>query len=252
MIYNPYLFWWNPIPELDLRPPTIYAFLNSIVNYDSEVKTKISDLAKIGRTEIFDFEYPLTNNMTKEFFETQILNHYMMRRIGFETMTAFKLQLNCKLNEIMPVYNRMFDALEDWNIFDSEVTERIGEDIGNSESTSNSNTKMVTASSTSSSGTEDRRRSDTPQSELENVRDGSYVTNYEYNQNSNNSNDSSDSTGTNESSGTNKDHKNYSETIRRSPTASEKIAIYNQMQTNIFSIFRLIYNELDSLFYGIV
>lgn len=250
-MYNPYLFWLKSIPEIDLRPPTIYSFLNSIVNYGKEEKSKISELAKEGRSEIFDFDYPLTSNLTKEFFETQILKHYMMRRIGFETMTAFKLQLDCKLNEIMPIYNKMFDLLENWDIFGDETTERIGEDIGNSESTSNSNTKMVTASETNSSGTEDRRRSDTPQSELENVRDGSYVTNYEYNTNSNNSNDSSDSTGTNESSGTNKDHKNYTETVRHSPTASEKIAMYNNLQTNIFSIFGLIYKDLDSLFYGI-
>lgn len=263
MNYNPYLFWWNPIPEIDLRPPTIYSFLNSIVNYGKVEKTKITDLAKEGRSEIFDFEYPLTSNLTREFFETQILKHYMMRRIGYETMTAFKIQLDCKLNEIMPLYNRMFDLLENWDLFGSEITTRVGED--NLQSTNSQNTKTENASKTnlnttstsSSSGTEDRRRSDTPQNELQNVRDGSYVTNYEYNTNSNDSNDSSvsnetnEATGKNETSGTGTDKKNYNETISHSPTASEKIALYNNLQTNIFSIFGLIYKELDSLFYGI-
>lgn len=251
MIYNPYLFWWNPIPEIDLRPPTIYSFLNSIVNYGKEEKTKISDLANLGRSVIFDFEYPLSSNLTREFFETQILKHYMMRRIGFETMTAFKIQLDCKLNEIMPLYNKMFDLLENWDLFGQEITTRIGEDNSESTNKQNSKTGMTTSSETSSSGIEDRRKSDTPQSELQNVKDGSYVTNYEYNTNSNDSNDSSVSNGTNETAGSGTDKKNYNETITHTPTASEKIAMYNNLQTNIFSIFTMIYKDLDSLFYGI-
>lgn len=115
--------WWGiPLfyPKLPADynlPPTLFSLLNSIVNYDKEEdeQVKIKNLAKEGREEIFDFEYPLTEHITKEEFETMILNNYLMRRIGYDTLTAFKIALNVKLNSIMPLYNKMFDSLEDWN-----------------------------------------------------------------------------------------------------------------------------------------
>ena len=40
-------------------------------------------------------------------------------------ITAFKIALNVKLNEIMPVYNKMFDFLDGWDLFnDGEKTIR--------------------------------------------------------------------------------------------------------------------------------
>ena len=96
-LYNPY-FWQPNIPDINLNPPTLYSLLESIVNYGKDDKTKIKALAKVGRSEIFDFDYDLTDRLTREEFETHILNHYLMRRIGFETLTAFKIQLNCKIN----------------------------------------------------------------------------------------------------------------------------------------------------------
>ena len=39
------------------KPPTLYAIMNSIANYDAEEKTKIRNLAKATRAKIFDFDY---------------------------------------------------------------------------------------------------------------------------------------------------------------------------------------------------
>ena len=116
-IDNNYFLPFPFIPSNCEKPPTIYTILESIVNYGKDEKTKIKDLAKEGRTTIFDFDYPLTNKISKQDFECMILNHFLMRRIGFETVTAFKIQLNVKINEIMPVYNKMFDAISNWDIF---------------------------------------------------------------------------------------------------------------------------------------
>ena len=206
-------------------------------------KVKISDLAKEGHTKIFDFSYPLSNYVNKDNFEIMILNKFLQRRIGFETFTAFKIQLNVKLNEIMPKYNKLFDALENWDIFlDGELTTREGFE----NNTANSENEINNTSENTTENIADLRSSNTPQNQLQNVRDGSYVTNYDYNTNTANSNDVSTTRGTTNSKNVN----NYSETIKRSP--ADKIQIFKEMQENINSIYTLIFNDLEELFYSLV
>lgn len=246
MIYNDYLIsmFYPPIlPTNNYNPPTIYSILESIVNYGKDDKTKIKDLAKVGRSEIFDFDYPLTDNIKKEDFETMILNRFLMRRIGFETLTAFKIQLNVKLNEIMPMYNKMFDAIENWDILnDGEITEKSGTDDRNIDTTNT----LRNSSTTNNSEISDRRNSELPQSQLANVRDGSYVTDYNYDTNSSNSSDSSNSEGFSNS----KDNNVYNEVIKRSP--ADKISIYKEFQENLKSVYTLIFKDLDCLFFQLL
>ena len=223
------------IPNDNPKPPTIYALLNSIVNFGKDEQVKISELAKNGRSKIFDFTYPLTNNISKEDFECMILNHYMMRRIGFDTLTAFKLQLYVKLNEIMPVYNKLFDALENWDIFnDGEVIER---DLTDNRTIDNTN--KINSKSDSKS---DRRFSEMPRNQLENIEDGSYLTDYNLDKN----NDNSETNGESKT----KDDNIVKEIIKRSP--SDKIAIYKELIENRNNIYSMIFKDLDNLFYQLV
>ena len=246
MMYNNYCypFLFPCIPTMINLPPTVYSLLESIVNYGKDEKTKIKNLAKEGRTTFFDFDYPLTNNITKEQFETMILNKFIMRRIGYDTLTVFKLQLNVKLNSIMPIYNKMFDALENWNIFnDGEVTTETGTD--ERQTTNTTQNTLSNSSTTQSSSTSDRRNSELPQDQLENLRDGSYVGNYNYDTDTATGTDSSTSNGTATASGT--DNNEYTKEIRRSP--ADKIAIMKEMQENINSIYEMIFKDLECLFY---
>jgi hypothetical protein len=246
-IDNNYFLLYPTIPTICEKPPTIYSILDSIVNYHKEDKQKMKDLAKFGRTYIFDFDYPLTDNISKKDFECQILNRFLMRRIGFDTVNLFKIQLDVKLNEIMPMYNKMFDSLENWNIFnDGEKTERDGYD--NRITTNQSNTNTTANNTTNDSNTSDRRNSDTPQNKLEDVRDGSYVTDYNYDTNTASSN--SNSTGTSQNNSNTHDDNTYHETIKH--TNANKIEIMKQMQQDIKSIYTLIFNDLDCLFYQLV
>ena len=215
------------------KPPTIYALLNSYVNYDKEEseQVKISELASEGRSMVFDFSYPLSSHINKEEFETIILNHYMMRRIGFDTLTAFKLALNVRLNAIMPIYNKMFDMLDGWDLF------KDGEEV--SRTIIDSNVSDLT-SQTSGYDVTDIRSSKTPQGQLENIRNADYVTDYNYNQTNNNVNANSKNT----SNGTS------TETIKRSP--ADKIRIYTELLKNRESIYDLLFKELDKLFYALI
>ena len=247
------------IPANCEKPPTVYTILESIVNYGKDNKTKIKNLAKEGRTTIFDFDYPLTDKISKEDFECMILNHFLMRRIGFDTVTAFRIQLNVKLNEIMPLYNKMFDAIENWNIFDDgEITERTGTDnrtIDNTSNTKNNTSNILNNSSnTTTEEISDRRNSELPQNQLSSLRDGSYVSNYNYDQNNGKSNVNSFSNGSSNSNTDNrsntKDNNIYQEIIKKSP--SDKIAIYKEFQENLKSIYGMIFKDLECLFYQLI
>lgn len=239
--YNYFMCYPFLPPNCD-KPPTLYSILNSIVNGDKEDTddyAKIKDLPILARSRVFNFNYPLSNNVSRETFETMMLKHFLMRRIGYETFTAFQIALDSKLNEKMPLYNKMFDSLIDWNIFnDGETITRTGGD------TSNTTNSLTNSSTTSTTDTSDRRSSDTPQSQLENVQNASYVTNYSY--------DTSSATGSDNSTsnGSSQNNKTYNETITKTP--NNKIKILMEMQKDIDSIYTLIFKDLDELFYGIV
>lgn len=204
------------------KPPTLYAIMNSIANYDAESKTKIRNLAKATHDKIFDFEYPLSSEINKEDFECQILNHFIMRRIGQETFTAFQLFLENKLNEILPYYNIMFDALSDYNLFnDGEVITRDRTDNGTSSLNSTNVVKTKFA--------------EYPMNQLTDIDDGKYVTN----QTTNN--------GTNGSSGTSSNATHETETRSN----LDKMDLYQKYLQTKNSIMTMIYKDLDILFYGL-
>ena len=221
--------FWSYVNNVSNKPPTLYFLLESIVNYGKDDKTKIKDLAKEGRSRIFNFDYPLTDKINKEDFEVNIINHYLTRRIGAETFTLFQINLKAKLNEIMPFYNKMFDSIDGIDLL-NDVTTRTGNDNSNTSNSLENN----------STTTSDKRYSDTPQNNLQNVKDGAYVTEYNFDTNIDNSN----------SEGSSENTRNYTETITKSP--SNKIDKLKTLQYEIKSVYTLIYKDLDDLFYGLL
>lgn len=204
-------------------PPTLYSIMNSLANYEED-KTKIRDLASATHDKIFDFYYPLSENIDRKDFECMILNKFIRRRIGFETMTAFKIALEVKLNEILPMYNKLFDMLEGWDLFsDGERISTMTKEVGESSVNNNAST------------TTDNRYSDTPQGHLEEVQDGTYISQYTYNQGNSNSTTSGN------------DERNKTEIKTRTP--ADKIKIYKEFIENRNSIMSMIFNDLECLFY---
>ena len=245
--YDYYGLFYPRIPIADMRPPTLYSILESVVNYEKEVPTKINNLAKEGRGKIFDFDYPLTSNITKEEFECMILNHFLMRRIGFETVLSFKIQLNVKLNEIMPMFNKLFDLIYDENGF-GEITKRKGFDNRVVDNTSNTTNEMTNISNTNHQNISDRRGSDTPQNELDNIRQGKYVTEYHYDTDNSNSEDTSTSNGTSQNKTNTKDNNNYEENISK----INMLEVFSKLNEEIKNVYSMIFKELDCLFYQLV
>lgn len=245
--YDYYGLFYPRIPVTDMRPPTLYSILESVVNYEKEVPTKINNLAKEGRGKIFDFDYPLTTNITKEEFECMILNHFLMRRIGFETVLSFKIQLNVKLNEIMPMFNKLFDLIYDENGF-GEITKRKGFDNRVVDNTSNTTNEMTNVSNTKHQNISDRRGSDTPQNELDNIRQGKYVTEYHYDTDNSNNEDTSSSNGISQNKTNTKDNNNYEENISK----INMLEVFSKLNEEVKNVYSMIFKELDCLFYQLV
>lgn len=235
-------------------PPTVYALLNSYVNYNKPENehVKIKDLARTGRNLFFDFDYPLSSHVTKADFETLILNHFLMRRIGYETVTAFNIALSVKINEIMPYYNKLLDALSGWDILNDGYS--LIRETRNNNSTETSSTGTNTSSdnnttSDSNSSTSDLRFSDTPQNQIQDVRDGKYITSYNYNQNAGSGSTSSTSSSTSSSSTSSDGESTSTGYESTTKTAENKIGIYTEFLQNREKIYTMIFKELDSLFY---
>jgi hypothetical protein len=196
----------NDFLNQNMKPIRLYRLLQSICNFDTDEIVSTYNLAKVGRIKIFDFDYPLTDKIDKEQFEVNILNHFMNRRIGFETPTAFKISLNAKLNEIMPSYNKLFDMLDGWDLIKDgeEITKTTTRDYDEKADYEKKNTGTDTMANTgtntinntgtnimSNTGTDtnvetgkitdDNRSSDMPQSDIGNVQDADYLTRYTLN-----------------------------------------------------------------------
>lgn len=238
--------------------------MNSICNFgkDNEEHISLRKLAENSREKIFDFDYPLSEKVDKKQFEINILNKFMKRRIGTESFTDFKIELEVKLNEIMPKYNKMFDSFIDWDLFKSgEEIKHTLESIENgTENTLSSATSELNNTSTNTTNNETNNTSrnsfsDTPENQIQDVENGTYLTDYrkivENNTNDVTSNDTSKSTGTNENQAntTRNNNNNLTETTLRSQ--HDLMNLYLQMQDNINNIYTLIYNDLSSLFYGL-
>ena len=236
-------------------PLTLYSILESYVNYGKSASdtAKIKDMWTVGRNYLFDFQYPLSVE-TKENFEHNIINHYLMRRINYETVNLFKIMLENKLNEIMPKYNILFSKLDGWDIFKADTTSREYKDSG---ITSNSTTQHNTVSgSTTSNGSSensgDSAYSDTPQSQITDIADNSYISEYKKTSSSGTTdmtttnNNSSDNSGVESGTST----KDISETVNR--TVTNTLDVYLKFQEEYNNIYTMIYKDLDCLFYGLV
>lgn len=283
MLYNCCIDYFSYIDE----PPTLFSLMKSM----SPDGTRTNDLWKFGRKYFFNFEYDL-QSLDKETFEKMILNHYLTRRINFQTAELFKMMLESKLLEVLPKYNLLFNNIN-FNVYDNGTTERVSQfnehyddnsaeknftnenlnssvkgeqqaltnikNNNNNEVTNNNNTKNT------------RKFSDTPQNLIADIEDGSYLTEYEavINENTNTSTENNDTETTQNATlnnsnltlsnnsrnySNNKDsYYNKSNSIKENVVnTSNKLDSIIKIQQEYKSVFTLLYKDLDCLFYGLV
>lgn len=245
--------------NVPLQPPSLLCLLEMMVNQSGSLKT--SELVDKASSLIFDFKYPLSNEVTKSDFENQILNHFLTRRIGYESYTLWKINFENKMNEIMPKYNLMFNAISDWSIFDGEQidrTQHIADSGSVNDSGKSSNTTNNTSISTGANSNEevtDNRFSDTPQQHIQNVQAGNLVSAYTYNTvtDSGSTTAKADteitSNSTNENGRNTTNDNNLDEHITHKYNNSDNLIKFQKEYNNIMT---MIYADLECLFYQLV
>lgn len=70
----------------------------------------VADMISTVRGQIFDFEYPIFDELYKPVLETKILKHFFTRELCCETYGEWKLRIDTKMNEIMPYYNQLYKS----------------------------------------------------------------------------------------------------------------------------------------------
>ena len=122
--------------------------------------------------KVFNFEFPIFDEDYKSVLCKKILRHYYTQEIGVETVGLWQLKLNSKLNEIMPYYNKLYNAWkEDFNpLHDTDLERK--HILNRSE-----NEGLDQSGATDTTATIKDRYSDTPQGGLNGIENDQYLTN---------------------------------------------------------------------------
>lgn len=163
--------------------------------------TSVDSTIQAAIPNIFTFTFPIFDESYRVPLETKILRHYYTREIGLETVGLWRLKLETKLNEIMPYFNQLYksELLEFNPFYDVELGttrnnehKQIENATENADATSKSETdttqttKDIIADTDNTTidstiirnNTEKNAYSDTPQGQVSNVDNYSYLTNY--------------------------------------------------------------------------
>lgn len=231
--------------------PRLYEVMQSLVG-TPDGSTNPYTLAAAARASIFNFSYDL-HQETKETFETNILEYFMMRRLGYETYTLWHIKFKNRILSIMPKYNALFDyQARAYSLIENDISGK-SYTIEHTYGSTNTNTKNLSDALThglvsTSGGTLDSRQSDTPQNHIDEVQSGEYVSNYNYDQSNNtvtnSGTDTTAHTGTDTTAHTGIDKDTYSEDL----ASTEQLELLAKYQASIQNIYSQIYKELDSLF----
>lgn len=248
MNYNNFWLGYTQGPAVS---PRLYEIMQSLIG-TPDGSTNPYVLAATARALIFDFNYDL-HQETKQAFETNILEYFMMRRLGYETYTLWHIKFKNRILTILPKYNALFDyQAKAFSLIEADIRGK-SYSIEHIYGSTNTNTKNLSDALThglisQSNGTLDSRQSDTPQNNINEVQSGQYLSNYNYDQSSNRvantGTDTTSHTGTDTNAHTGTDTDRYSEDL----ASTEQLELLAKYQASIQNIYAQIYKELDPLF----
>lgn len=89
-----------------------YSFPDVMPHNDPWNSLTTDQIIENGKDKFFDFTFPWYSNDNEglEDFKNLFLRRYYMRQIGTETTSLFKLYMQAKLMEKMPIYKQLYDS----------------------------------------------------------------------------------------------------------------------------------------------
>lgn len=232
--------------------------------------SRVDEVLEGSVDKIFDFQFPIFDESYRKILEKKILRHYYTREISAETVGLWKLWLSTRLNEIMPNYNKLYEA--ELNIINPLYTtdmttkrdnkrndKRTGnENINDTTKIKSDGTSGGTSSGTANS-TNTNAYSDTPQGSLSGVDELTYLTNASKDTGSTTSNNSSSTTTHDESENTYGRVRNDSDSLNSVEDYLEHVYGYNGNKISaellkkykdvMLNIDLMIINDLEDLFF---
>ena len=213
----------------------------------------IDDAIDAAVATLFNFNYPVFDTDTKARLERNFCIRYWMREIAYDTVPMFQLRLRNELNTIMPYYNQLYATtdmiLNPFNDVDYTRESQTGnESINQTSETTNSNTTQQTENTTDFNET--RKHSDTPQSSIQNLQDGKYLSDAEINENSTEVNGLDKSLSNSDRIGLTKDssQQKFIETIKGKQGTQSYASLLKEYRETFLNIDRMVLDDLEKLF----
>ena len=207
--------------------------------------------------------FPIFDESYRYTLTDKIINHYYVREIGFETVALFAWYMRQTMWEIMPYYNKLYEAIEmvtdplvdykrdyneDWNVKNDDVEKQNYDNTRNTLTNSKGNTKS----------NDENIYQDTPMSMLDNpapnpVENKKYATNVTYDNGNTDSTSSSDSKNTLTGEDTLTKDKNEDGLRNKHVTGINKSQAYllDEYAKKMLNIDMMIINELQDLFFAL-
>lgn len=205
-----------------------------MAKYTTQIRTLLDN-----GYDLFDFTYPIFDENYRSVLEQNIINHYMFREIGFETVAMFKHYLKSRMQLIMPLYNRYYETeflitKDDYMInLDNTTTRTVSTD---------QTSEQDSSSTGSGTGTGKTVFSDTPQARLQGEDYATSLTETD---------DTSTSTQSGTSTGKLNTIEEYQERFLGNASMRYNADILQEWRDTWLNIDKMIIDELQDLFMNI-
>ena len=177
-----------------------------------------------NKVNIFNFNYPIFKEEYREILENKIIRHFYYREIGFETIGRFLFELETKMNEIMPYYNKYYES----TLFEFDP-------LINYQLTETQTREVSAKGETQHTGKTNNLFSDTPQGRID-FTDQSHVTAI----------NEDDSSSTTENNGLTNEF--YTRRMEGNIGVQTFSALLNDYRTTFVNVDLMIMDELNDLF----
>lgn len=191
----------------------------------------------IALPKIFNFDFPIYDESYRTTFEDKLIRHFYFHEINITSIGRWKFMLREKLNLIMPVYNKMYEAvaIKYDPLIDTQMHETY---TRNNNLTSDSSTNgNVTQKDTSNNS---QVYSDLPQTTLHG---GDYATNSTQNEGTANSTQNASQT----ANATSNNKETYEHDNTGFSSRSQQ-ALLMEYYESLRNVDEMVFNELRELF----